>query len=202
MLVTKAGIRKRGRDQGSYRNFVWLGRPANVASKLTDTANKPSVGEYVTTVRVAYDKPALPTFGALGLGFSRLPVSNPFSFAEAILGVGGPATNLLSSTTTTDWEWVSETPSAFLAQLKVQYAPTRITHEKPNFGSFFLHDEYVTKAGTPPILMTAAVWAGFRKSKPDSPSVTQALFKESDVKVPGYTDKVFGGRAIYPELKP
>ncbi|MFK0207248.1 adenylate/guanylate cyclase domain-containing protein [Agrobacterium sp. NPDC090283] len=41
MLATKTGVRRRGVEQSSYRNLVWLGRPANVASKLTDLANKP-----------------------------------------------------------------------------------------------------------------------------------------------------------------
>ncbi|MBV5337928.1 MAG: adenylate/guanylate cyclase domain-containing protein, partial [Deltaproteobacteria bacterium] len=41
MLVTKTGFRRNGSNQGSYKNLVWLGRPANVASKLTDIANKP-----------------------------------------------------------------------------------------------------------------------------------------------------------------
>ncbi len=40
MLVTKTGIRKRGADLHNYKNLVWLGRPANLASKLTDLANK------------------------------------------------------------------------------------------------------------------------------------------------------------------
>jgi adenylate cyclase len=40
MLVTKTGIRRHGAAQQSYRSLVWLGRPANIASKLTDNANK------------------------------------------------------------------------------------------------------------------------------------------------------------------
>ncbi|QOK30096.1 adenylate/guanylate cyclase domain-containing protein (plasmid) [Cytobacillus oceanisediminis] len=40
MLVTKAGIIKKGFENTNYKSLVWLGRPANVASKLTDLANK------------------------------------------------------------------------------------------------------------------------------------------------------------------
>jgi adenylate cyclase len=40
MLATKTGIRRHGAAQQSYRSLVWLGRPANIASKLTDAANK------------------------------------------------------------------------------------------------------------------------------------------------------------------
>jgi len=54
MLVTKTGFRRRGYEQHNYKNLVWLGRPANVASKLTDIANKPAEGFTVDLVRVGY----------------------------------------------------------------------------------------------------------------------------------------------------
>ena len=54
MLVTKTGFRRRGIEQNNYKNLVWLGRPANVASKLTDIANKSSEGIDCDIVRVAY----------------------------------------------------------------------------------------------------------------------------------------------------
>lgn len=57
MLVTKTGFRRRGVEQYNYKNLVWLGRPANVASKLTDIANKPAEGLSVDKVRVAYASP-------------------------------------------------------------------------------------------------------------------------------------------------
>lgn len=43
MLVAKAGIVKQGVDNLYNKSLVWLGRPANVASKLTDIANKPRI---------------------------------------------------------------------------------------------------------------------------------------------------------------
>jgi class 3 adenylate cyclase len=55
MLATKTGVRRHGSERHNYRSLVWLGRPANVASKLTDQANKPSETTNLTKVRVAYD---------------------------------------------------------------------------------------------------------------------------------------------------
>jgi adenylate cyclase len=52
MLATKTGIARRGGVQQSYRALVWLGRPANVASKLTDNANKPEEAVQLTQVSV------------------------------------------------------------------------------------------------------------------------------------------------------
>ncbi len=59
ILATKTGIRRNGSAKGSYRSLVWLGRPANIASKLTDNANKPAE-------RVTLDK-VIVKFGS-GLG--------------------------------------------------------------------------------------------------------------------------------------
>jgi adenylate cyclase len=40
MLITKAGAIRRGAEMEFYRSLVWLGRPANIASRLTDLAHK------------------------------------------------------------------------------------------------------------------------------------------------------------------
>lgn len=40
MLITKTGAIKRGSEKEFYRGLVWLGKPANVASRLTDLAHK------------------------------------------------------------------------------------------------------------------------------------------------------------------
>jgi adenylate cyclase len=54
MLATKTGIRRHGAAQQSYRSLVWLGRPANIASKLTDNANKEEETIDLVIVNVAY----------------------------------------------------------------------------------------------------------------------------------------------------
>jgi adenylate cyclase len=58
MLATKTGLRRHGDAQQSYHSLVWLGRPANVASKLTDQANKPEEAVDVVKARVAYRAPS------------------------------------------------------------------------------------------------------------------------------------------------
>lgn len=40
MYVLKTGIARQGKERTNYKNLVWLGNPANIASKLTDVANK------------------------------------------------------------------------------------------------------------------------------------------------------------------
>jgi len=53
MLATKTGFQRRGHEQQNYRSLVWLGRPANIASKLTDLANKPRESVSLPALRVA-----------------------------------------------------------------------------------------------------------------------------------------------------
>lgn len=40
MLITKAGAIRKGAEKEFYRSLVWLGKPANIASRLTDLAHK------------------------------------------------------------------------------------------------------------------------------------------------------------------
>jgi class 3 adenylate cyclase len=127
MLATKTGIRRHGQEQANYRNLVWLGRPANVASKLTDVANKPEENVTVPTVHVAYNTQSsmggllgLSGAGALSPFFAPAPVN---SLAQA-LG-GGP-----------DWTWKTESLYSFISQLDVQYVPSRVVHKHPDFASF------------------------------------------------------------------
>jgi hypothetical protein len=77
-----------------------------------------------------------------------------------------------------------------------------MTHKNPRFQSFFLLDETKEiRPKTPPILMTARVWTGFRSAKPDDNSVKQSLFQRINVTTPGYTGEVYGGDVIFPSLK-
>jgi adenylate cyclase len=55
MLVTKTGIKKHGVDNAPNKSLVWLGRPANVASKLTDAANKTTTDTKITQVPIVWE---------------------------------------------------------------------------------------------------------------------------------------------------
>jgi adenylate cyclase len=196
MLATKTGIRRHGVEQANYRSLVWLGRPANVASKLTDVANKPEENVTVPSVQVAYNTQNSIGSALFGSGLSGAGALSPF-FAptpptplERALGGGN------------DWTWRTESLHSFISQLDVQYVPSRVFHKHPDFASFFLSEETLkTREATPPILMTAAVWQGFKKAKPNSNSVQKSLFRKVDVRVPGYSGEVYGGAVIFPQLK-
>jgi hypothetical protein len=180
--------------------LVWLGRPANTASKLTDLANKPAETKERKVVSVAYNKPvpnyASPLPGGLG---SLGALTNPFQGALSPLAF---ANALSGDSSSTDWEWKTETLEGFLSNVRVEYVPPRLVHNNPNFVSLVLMDEtQVVRAHTPPILMTASVWKGFRSDRPEDVVVKNGLIKRVYVKTPGYTDAVFGGDVIFPNLR-
>lgn len=144
MLATKTGIRRHGQEQANYRSLVWLGRPANVASKLTDAANKPEENVTVPNVQVAYRvqdsiggllSSGLSNQGLFGSGPSGIhsssfgsspplpaPPVNPLARA---LGIGSP------------WTWKTESLEHFISQLDIQYVPSGVVHKHPDFASFF-----------------------------------------------------------------
>lgn len=161
MLATKTGFRRHGVQRHSYRSLVWLGRPANVASKLTDIANKAAVMQWETKARVAYD-----------YGFS------------------------------TGWHWSDESLEQFVSKLEAQYAPSRVVHTSPFYGSFFTSPELITlRPATPPILMTKTVYDGYCGVNPNANIVRQGTLKQYAVQVPGYDGQIYGGNLVYDDMK-
>ena len=193
MLATKTGVRRHGDEQGNYRNLAWLGRPANIASKLTDLANKPAETVQEKVVEVAYDAPAWNQLGGLfGLGLLNPPPANSLG---ALLAPGPPPSP-------SKWQWKEETLEEFLSKVEVKYVPSRLVHTDPNFGGFFLTERTkVIRADAPPILMTARVWKGFRSEQPDDPIIKNGWFKRVRVRTPGLTEAVIGGDVIFSSLK-
>jgi adenylate cyclase len=166
MLATKTGVRRRGAEQQSYRNLVWLGRPANVASKLTDLANK------------AEERVTVPTVSA---GFRR-----------TLLGAGVPAS----------WRWEEITPWDFVRKLCFDSSTGHIRHSDLLFEAMSVQEKsYVTKPKTAAILMTDAVWNGYKSAQPNSSIVTESMFKAVTLAVPGYSGAVFGGDVHYRAFK-
>lgn len=165
MLVTKTGIRKNGQQRHSYKNLVWLGRPANVASKLTDLANKKGEGVTIDTVHAGYQT----SFG--GDDFK--------------------------------WRWESVKAWDFVKQIETwTLSEGAIRHKDKRFRSFFNTTEWVVlRQDTPAILMSRAVYAGFKAANPEHDAIKQNWFKKIKVAVPGFTDDVYGCDVAFPSFK-
>ncbi len=63
MLVLKTGITRKHEEKSEYKGLVWVGEPANIASKLTDLSNKEySETMYKVTVEYSEFKRRTPSF--------------------------------------------------------------------------------------------------------------------------------------------
>lgn len=197
MLATKTGIRRHGYEQANYRNLVWLGRPANVASKLTDLAAKPSESKQVPAVTVAYERP---DYSSLINALAQ--AGNSYN---ALSGKAG--TSLLSGLVpqpSPGWDWQDQTLETFVGDLETAYVGgiNVIRHKNPRYKAFIPTVRTVQiRPETPPILMTAAVWRTYRTARPAASPVKGNWFKPVSISVPGYAGGVFGGDVERPFFK-
>lgn len=175
MLVSKGGITKNGAENAPYKSLVWLGRPANVASKLTDLANKE------VEIKVAEEKEFLSVAEQLpGNGFFTYSQMSYKDFFSRMFDIR---------------------PDLYLTQnLKGEKV---YRSNRPNVVIFTPHTMNSTKnilIKTPPVLMTEKVFEGFKKAYPNSPEIVGEHWKkQSDTLYPGYT--VYGGNLTYPSIR-
>ena len=156
MLATKTGIRRHGAEQHNYRNLVWLGRPANVASKLTDIANKP---EETVTIQVA----------------NVMRSNNNLSIPQ----------------------WQIEYSWDFIRGLSHTLLGGWSHHDRSICGFQVVDRSFSTRSATPAILMTQAVYDGFRMAAPHDESIVNNWFAQVSVSVSGYNGIVYGGNVTY-----
>lgn len=154
MLITKAGAIKQGAEKEFYRSLVWLGRPANVASRLTDLAHK----------RESHSLP----------GVDQL---NYYPNIE-------------------DHAWTKKTYDQFLDDLTVTYS-RNLVHKDPHFSSFIKTTLGPYTTANRPILITKAVYDGFKKACPQEPSIINNWWKNEDLTVKDYSGEVYGADIIF-----
>jgi len=153
MLITKSGAIRQGDEKEFYRSLVWLGKPANVASRLTDLANK----------------------------------SESYTVRGVRQGLHYPLTDV--------WSWTDVHFEEFLGRLKKTYTP-KLIHEEEYFKSFYITDMGHYYSSHSPILMTKAVYDGYKSENPDSETVKNGWFSKKTIKVKDYDGDVYGGDVI------
>jgi class 3 adenylate cyclase len=162
MLATKTGVIRHGQEQANYRNLVWLGRPANVASKLTDIAQKPSEWAHPDAVYVAREQPGQ-----------------------------------------SEWAWAYETLPEFVGHFEqTAWFPKRQWVIDGDIASFFAATQSVqTRPKTPAILMTKAVYDGYKAAKPNAKDIANGWWKRVNVQVPGNRQPIYGGDVYWTNFK-
>lgn len=171
MLVSKGGIVKNGDDNAPYKSLVWLGRPANVASKLTDLANKEV--EIRNSIKHGYFH-IIDSRNGTKRSYD-LPFENFFS--ERYID---EYKMIQHKNKDTGGYWFYS--SNFSAFPRIKNA------------------EVTTKYNTPEILMTEIVYKEYKKACPTCNSVINEWWKAQEENLyEGYT--IYGGNVIFTDIK-
>lgn len=105
MLVTKTGVIRYGSESSSYKSLVWLGRAANVASKLADTADKQHRQEkyVVDEVHVHVTNPSVGGLSGLmfpGATYTTTKTKTIEEFVNSFVRVGNNTYSYIEPTAT------------------------------------------------------------------------------------------------------
>jgi adenylate cyclase len=198
MLVAKTGLIKYGAQNSSYKNLVWLGHPANIASKLTDLANKErSTTEWFAEEYHDDSTPILPPrSGGFGLDYNALAaILTPPPKPEAIAGLFGSPFGS-PSPPPIQWRTVKVPIDDFVRKLNTVPLTPNMTHPDATFRFAIPTQEKVSKPRSAQILVTNAVYRGFVKESPDHGTVQGKFWKVQPVRVPGHKGMVFGIDAV------
>lgn len=174
MFVLKTGLYRRGEERNTNRNLVWLGKPANIASKLTDLANK----EIKTSkVNVVYKS----ILSFLGRPLSLLGGNT----AHPLFGINpNQSTNLN----------LSYKPDDFVNRLTWLESNKTLRFTGGELQSFKVEE---IKTTTAPILISEAVYDGYKAHNPNANDVVGNWWKPQSVSIPNFKCKVYGSGLVW-----
>lgn len=152
MLITKSGAIRQGDEKEFYRSLVWLGKPANTASRLTDLANKTE--------------------------HCVVPAIHQGNYYPNI----------------DDWHWQSKPYEQFIDDLETT-GSRMLKHKDEYFYTFFKTTMSHSQSYSP-ILMTKAVYDGYKKANPEADSIKKGWFSKKSIKVRDYDGDIYGGDVI------
>ena len=180
MLVVKAGIPKKEPERTNYKNLIWIGKPANIASKLTDVASKATKTTSYKVTYFPYNTPPL------------FDLSSVFPFNSPAKAATGPYTN---------YTWEDEiSESTFIERIGWD----KILGTTYSRGRFVSFEKIEKEEVNSPILMSKATFDGLIKSNANDPVLLKNLYAPKGIKVKDYVGTIYGGDvhwANYPELK-
>jgi hypothetical protein len=172
LRVIKVGIQRNGTENGENKGLIWVGYPANLASRLTDSANKTINEEYFEVIRNPINPRAIkPLFDMAAIfgGVSNYDPKAPY---------------YLTST-----EIVEMTVEEFASSIS-SFKDGELYMSGGNFIRFSKKKRVITY---PNILMTDEVYKGFKKANPLRVCIIKSFWKEQNHKIKNISSKVFGG---------
>lgn len=180
--VLKVGIERRGKENKDNKNLVWVGNPANIASRLTDVANKTFKKEYYEIQQ------------------------NPWNMRRILgplMGTGNSLSELLSGTaqsTKKEPLYLNRIETKKLSPEKFAGAISKYDHNNNLFYSGGKLIEFQKKSHQykyQPILVTEEVYKGLKKEDSGRNSIKKNLWDEESRKIDNVESKIFGADLIW-----
>lgn len=171
MMVIKAGISKLGKERSAHKNLIWIGNAANIASKLTDVANK----EITKTIYRVKRNPNNPkAYNHLGLG-SFLIHDIERNYKEPLH---------LNTIETVDLSSIE-----FADNIRQIEGGELFTVN----GKMIQFERKEVKNTSAPILMSQRVWEGYHEARPKAKDITEKYWSQQKVEIKEYNGQVWGG---------
>ena len=176
LKVVKVGLHRQGHEGFENKNLVWVGHPANIASRLTDKANKTI---NTTRVKVTY------------YPFNIFPYSSPLPLIKLF----APSTP--GSISEQPQKTYQDSPMTSLLSLEDFAKSVSFNHQSGisySKGKLVKFEKIEGIIGLPPILMTPSVHNGFKSACPKDKSITDNYWKEiSNHNISDVQSNVYGG---------
>jgi class 3 adenylate cyclase len=176
LRVIKVGIQRYGTENGENKGLVWVGYPANIASRLTDVANKKIEETYYEVTRNPINTRAI----------------RPMFDLSSILG-GAPS-------------YDPKAPFYLSTIQKVEMSPEEFANSicQYNNGDLFTSGGKLIKfekksrsISYPNILMTETVFKGFKAANPTRKCIVNHYWSEQKHNIKNVDCKIYGGGVIW-----
>jgi adenylate cyclase len=178
LRVIKVGIQRYGAENGENKGLVWVGYPANIASRLTDVANKKIEETYYEVTRNPINPRAIKPFWGSSL-------SSLFGGISSY----DPNAPLYLSTI----QKVEMTPEEFANSI-CQYNDGRLY---TSGGKLINFEKKTRSISYPNILMTETVFRGFKAANPSRGCIVNNYWSEQTHNIKNVVGKIFGGGVIW-----
>lgn len=181
LRVIKVGIQRNGTENGENKGLVWVGYPANIASRLTDYANKQFSENYYEVELYPYTREYIASVSPFSLPY--------FSYLAGI----------------ENKRIVNPTKYKSMTEIR-HYTPEKFAESMGQLsdGSIYFHGgklvKFQSKSRTysfPEILMTEKVYNGFKAANPLRKCIKDGFWKEQKEDIENVNKKVFGGNVFW-----
>ena len=172
LKVIKVGVQRRGHEGTENRSLVWVGYPANVASRLTDVANKSIEKTYFEVLRNPFNPRGLRPYIDMMPSFGRPPSYDPKAplYLSTIQRV----------------EMSSEEFSNCISSI-------RDGELYMTGGKFIKFSKKTRTVSYPSILMTEEVYKGFKNTNQNRKCIINNYWTEQKHEIKNVTGRIYGG---------